>query len=321
MTKLLIVDDSQSDLYLLETLLTNNGYTVVTAQNGIEALKKARTDPPDLIISDILMPEMDGFSLCRAWKRDAALKNIPFVFYTATYTDPRDEEFALSLGAEKFILKPQESEVFIGIVRRIIQEYEAGRLVCSPKEAIEEAVCYQRYNEALIRKLEDKMQQVELARLELEKDISERKRAEEELRLLYGLTRSIVSSKDFNSALQLVLEEVCMAIGWDFGEAWIPRPNGALLEYSHANYLSTNSLSRFKTESSQFTFTPDSGLPGRVWSTKQPEWITDVSASSKTSFLRTRIAGESGLKTAWGLPIIADGEVLAVLALYSTRIQ
>ncbi len=120
MTKLLIVDDNPSDLYLLETLLTNNGYTVVTARNGVEALIKARRDPPDLIISDILMPEMDGFSLCRTWKRDAALKNIPFVFYTATYTDPRDEELALSLGAEKFILKPAEPGVFIEWLQTVI---------------------------------------------------------------------------------------------------------------------------------------------------------------------------------------------------------
>lgn len=306
---------------MLEVLLTADGYTVAAAQNGIEALEKARSAPPDLIISDILMPEMDGFSLCRAWKKDAGLKHIPFIFYTATYTDPRDEEFALSLGAEKFILKPQEPEVFIGIVRGVIQEVEAGRLVSSPKEAIEETVCYQQYNKALIRKLEDKMQQIEVARVELEKDIAERKRTEEELRLLYRLTRSIVSSKNFNSALQIVLEEVCSTLGWDFGEAWIPDPSSALLAYSNVTYLNTNNLDRFKTESRQFTFTPGSGLPGRVWSSKQPEWIADVSAVSETSFLRSRVASELGITTAWGLPIIADDHVLAVIALYSTRRQ
>lgn len=88
MNRLLIVDDNPSDLIMLETLLKGNGYTVSTARNGIEALEQSRRDPPDLIISDILMPDMDGFSLCRAIKKDAALKKIPFIFYTATYTHP-----------------------------------------------------------------------------------------------------------------------------------------------------------------------------------------------------------------------------------------
>ena len=118
MIKILIVDDSQPDLYMLETLLKGNGYEVTTASNGVEALEKARHDPPALIISDILMPEMDGFTLCRLWKHDAALNRIPFVFYTATYTDSRDEELALSLGAEKFIVKPADPEEFTDIIRQ-----------------------------------------------------------------------------------------------------------------------------------------------------------------------------------------------------------
>ena len=59
-----------------------------------------------MIITDILMPVMDGFTLCREWKKDNRLKRIPLVFYTATYTDPKDREFAMNLGAESFIVKP-----------------------------------------------------------------------------------------------------------------------------------------------------------------------------------------------------------------------
>ncbi len=83
--KVLIVDDSKDNLYLLETMLHAEGYDVVPAVNGVEALKKLRADKFDLIISDILMPQMDGFRLCRECKSDASLAPIPFVFYTATY--------------------------------------------------------------------------------------------------------------------------------------------------------------------------------------------------------------------------------------------
>src|SRR5258708_36657020 len=81
-----------------------------------------------MIISDILMPVMDGFALCRQWKTDEQLKHIPFVFYTATYIEPSDEEFAYSLGADRFIVKPQEPAVIIKEVREVLDESRAGIL-------------------------------------------------------------------------------------------------------------------------------------------------------------------------------------------------
>ncbi len=180
MTKVLIVDDNEQDLYLAQVLLEGGGYEVKTAANGAEALEKARLDPPSLTISDILMPVMDGFTLCREWKKDDQLKDIPFVFYTATYTDPKDEDFALNLGAARFIVKPMEPDVFIGILQEVIKEYEEGHLV-APREPVEEKPVYlKEYSERLVKKLEDKMLQLEEANRALELEIAERVRAEKE---------------------------------------------------------------------------------------------------------------------------------------------
>ena len=108
MKKVLIVDDVAENRYILEKLLGGHQMDVMSAQNGQAALDKAYADPPDLIISDILMPVMDGYTLCKIWKSDDCLKHIPFIFYTATYTDPKDEAFAKKLGADLFMIKPQE---------------------------------------------------------------------------------------------------------------------------------------------------------------------------------------------------------------------
>jgi CheY-like chemotaxis protein len=89
--KLLLVDDDETNLYALRHLMSYNGHQVAVAHNGAEALEIVRDDTPDVIISDILMPVMDGFSLCRRLKSDERLRNIPFVFYTASYTDPKDK--------------------------------------------------------------------------------------------------------------------------------------------------------------------------------------------------------------------------------------
>ncbi|MFH1001504.1 MAG: response regulator [Bacteroidota bacterium] len=158
-TKILIADDKEENLYLLQSLLNANGYEVISAENGEEALNKAIENPPDLIITDILMPVMDGFTLCKKWKAHKTLKKIPFIFYTATYTDENDVEFGLHLGADRFILKPQEPDDLLQIVTEILKNLENGNLTPPKKPQVDETIQLKEYNQALIRKLEDKINQ------------------------------------------------------------------------------------------------------------------------------------------------------------------
>jgi CheY-like chemotaxis protein len=205
MTTVLVVDDNEQNLYQLQVLLAGSGYEVVCAANGSEALARARQTPPDVIVSDILMPVMDGFSLCREWKKDERLRAVPFIFYTATYTEDRDREFALSLGAERFMVKPVEPEEFLRNIREVLRPTESRSAAPAPPAdapvprpapaPAEEAVYLRQYNETLIRKLERKMQQLEQANRELERDVAARREAEarmaeqlEELRRWHAAT-------------------------------------------------------------------------------------------------------------------------------------
>jgi signal transduction histidine kinase len=189
--KILTVDDKVENLYLLESMLRGAGcgYEVVTAQNGVEALQKLDQEKFDLIISDILMPEIDGFELCRRVKEREDLRQIPFIFYTATYTEKKDEELGLRLGASRFIMKPQEPEKFLAIVSRTIQEYEAGQLVAPPAPVEKEEVLLKEYNRRLVRKLDQKVEQLEQAMQkvqasleEKDREVGERRKAEKEVR-------------------------------------------------------------------------------------------------------------------------------------------
>ena len=119
MTHMLIVDDKEENLYYLQALLAGHGYAVDAARHGAEALVKARQRPPDLVISDLLMPVMDGYTLLRHWKADGRLKKVPFIVYTATYMEAEDEQLALSLGADAFILKPSEPDDFLARLREV----------------------------------------------------------------------------------------------------------------------------------------------------------------------------------------------------------
>jgi PAS domain S-box-containing protein len=175
MTRVLIADDNEQNLYLLETVLKSNKYDVASAGNGAEAIESALKSPPDIIVTDILMPIMDGFELCRQWKAHEKLSNIPFVFYTATYTDLKDEKFALSLGADRFVIKPQEPEVLIKIIREVLAKPRKARRSAPRKTPEKEVEELHKYNEVLFRKLEKKVRQ-------LEEVIEKQEKTEDELR-------------------------------------------------------------------------------------------------------------------------------------------
>lgn len=166
-THVLVVDDLEQNLYLLEVILRAEGFEVETATNGVEALEKARRHPPDVVISDILMPVMDGYALCREWKADEALKHAPLVFYTATYTEPKDRDFALSLGADRFIVKPQEPDVLIRMIREVLDESYSARPVAA-RPLGEEMEIFRQHNEILFRKLEKKMSDLETVNRQLQ---------------------------------------------------------------------------------------------------------------------------------------------------------
>ena len=173
--KILIVDDDSKALDILQIVLESKGYEVMVAQNGQIALEMAGADPPGLVISDILMPVMDGYQLCMEWKKDSKLKDIPFIFNTASYIDEKDEKFALKLGADKFIRKPIEPDEFIRIIQDVIGDVKAGRIKPKEPSVKEDKEILKLYSERLVKKLES-------TNLDLEKEIIERKLVEEQLR-------------------------------------------------------------------------------------------------------------------------------------------
>ncbi len=119
--QILIAEDDENSRRLLEIVLTAKGHKVISVDNGLKALSYLQTETVDLIVSDILMPEMDGYGLCRAIKQNQSLKHIPLIFYTATYTSEQDKRFALSLGASKFLIKPMLMPQLMDIIHEVLQ--------------------------------------------------------------------------------------------------------------------------------------------------------------------------------------------------------
>jgi PAS domain S-box-containing protein len=145
---------------------------------------------------------------------------------------------------------------------------------------------------------------------------AKKRQMEMELPLLLTLTQAISESEDFEAALEIALKKVCEATGWDYGEAWIPDADRSVLELSPVWYSRNKSLEKFRRLSESFTFPPCIGLPGRIWLSKEPEWIPDITLCSQTVYPRVQIAREEELKASLGIPIIAKEQLLAVLLFF-----
>ena len=165
--KFLIADDSPADLNLLRAGLESEGHQVVGAANGVEAVAVLERESVDAVITDILMPSMDGLRLCGEIRSSTrSYRDVPVVLYTATYDSPSDRALAEAVGADGYILKPAPAAVLIDAVQEALRSASARSNRKAPE--VDEAYTLERYNAALVRKLEARNTQVQesLARLQ-----------------------------------------------------------------------------------------------------------------------------------------------------------
>jgi hypothetical protein len=129
-----------------------------------------------------------------------------------------------------------------------------------------------------------------------------------------------------NAILTTALKSVCEETDWEYAEVWIPKANNTILELIPAQYISTRvdsdrqlAWEQFRSCSEEFVLHPGEGLPGRVRSSQQPEWIADVSIQSESYFLRNQIAKAFGAKSAFGVPVV-EGQIGVVLAFFMSKV-
>ncbi len=148
---ILIVDDLPINLKLLRAQLEGEGHTVIEAHNGVDALAVLDRQKVDVIVSDILMPVMDGYRLCHEIRKSERFRHLPFIAYTSTYVSPSDEKLSLDLGADKYLRKPAT----VGELMRTIEEALAnpGR---RPIAVFDQTEVLKEYNAGLVAKLEKK---------------------------------------------------------------------------------------------------------------------------------------------------------------------
>jgi CheY-like chemotaxis protein len=191
---LLVVEDIPDILRLLKATLEFKGYRVVTAREGIEALEAIKQERPAMIITDILMPKMDGFNLVHRLRINPETRDIPVVFLSATYVAPEDKAFAITLGVTRFIEKPVDFEKFLPAISELLAAGAASTL-----EPLNEREFYEGYRKRLESKLLHKNTQIARAEHLLE-TISEEEKP--------SFNASLHQALNERKEIQILLDEI-----------------------------------------------------------------------------------------------------------------
>src|SRR5450830_1150379 len=138
---LLIVDDHPTNLKLLRAQLESEGHAVFEAHDGVDA-----------VISDILMPRMDGYRLCYEIRKHARLHDLPIILCTSTYTSPGDEKLVLDVGADKYLKRPVSLETLVAALHEVIAMPHAA----PQPRALQQVEVPKEYSEKLVSKLKEK---------------------------------------------------------------------------------------------------------------------------------------------------------------------
>lgn len=429
----LIVDDNQDQRMLVRKALEKHGHEVFEAEDGAEGLEKAARLSPSAILSDILMPRMDGFAFLRQIRLNDRLMEIPFILYSAIYTGSKEKDLALALGAAAFVILPKKPEEFYSEVEFIFNTISHKRAANGRPLALDEEEYLRNYSLIVAAKLEEKVQELIESKAVIEdeerryrslfnsirdaviaagldnkilnanqpalrdsfgyevdevrgkslamlfsggesfkvaekeiaagifsgrthlieahmrrkngvtypgevsamrmrdeggapagflyfiRDITERKLEERENLLLHRLLIALGMAPDFQSALVETMKLVCEMTCWKYAEAWVPSKDGARLVCNKAFYAMAGNNAGFRRSAETMAFKPEEGLPGRVWASRSPAWVRDV--SEERLFLRKIEAKEAGFKSLMAIPIPVEGAVVAVMVFFSDEIR
>lgn len=218
--RILIVDDVEVNRKLLRVLLSAHGHETVECGNGLEALEVLEKSSFDALISDVLMPGMDGYRLCSEIRRNERLRELPIIVCSSLYASPADEQAALKAGADRFISRPASNETFLEVLKEVCA---GARSSGEPETTAVESEVLKTYNEQLVTKLKERSQALETARVRLvegnedlrranealEKDVSESKRRGDEVEqlALHDPLTGLPNRLLFNDRLAMALSQ------------------------------------------------------------------------------------------------------------------
>ncbi len=290
---ILAVDDDPKQLKLLATYLANLGFGVTTAKDGAEALGKAETTLPDAVISDVLMPRVDGFELCRSIRKHERLSKIPIVLLTNNYDDAADRRLAAASGANALIQRTPDCKEAVEILLKSLHQP-------APSEAADDERFEAGHKESLMRQLNRQ------ARLNV--DLARRCAAQSaQISVLASAAEnSLKPGQSIHSLLSEILAHYLAVIGFSRGAVYLVEESAQLRLSGQIGFLPAG-------EAALGEFFGDLELLREIMLKEEPTVFTAPAADARFQALLTR----ASVRTIITAPLNFDGRPLGVIALFS----
>jgi len=340
--KILAIDDIPDNLIALKAVIRDafQDALILTASSGSEGIKLALKEEPNVILLDVVMPDMDGFEVARRMKADERLKHIPLVFLTALKTDKKNRIKALETGAEAFLTKPFDETELIAQVRAMVkihasamiekqEQKELSRLVVERTKDIENELEQRRKAEEETQAANTKLKQNQAALLhlmeEMKDEISARQKAEEglkqhlkELEILAEFSQDLGKLMTPQQIGEKIVNLFKLELHWDYIIIRQYYPESDILSVLAFNHPGLDDEGARKVTMDRFnalTRKPGEGLTGYVWQTKQPVRQADVKQDDR--YLEVVPEIRSGLY----VPILAGDHAVGVISLESEMLD
>lgn len=131
--RILVIEDEPDLVQMVKVRLESNGYEVLVAHDGQEGLRIARTERPDLLILDLMLPKVNGYEVCTMLKQDTRYQKIPIIMFTAKAQE-KDEKLGLECGADAYVRKPFDAKELLGQIRALLPGSLAGPAAVQPDQ-------------------------------------------------------------------------------------------------------------------------------------------------------------------------------------------
>jgi len=320
-SKLLIVDERDREIAALRAAFEPCGYRVDAATSGTAALELARSNPPDLVVVDLLMPALRGLLLCREWQRDERLRHIPFVFYGAAGAAARDETLALSLGAERIVTDTAGPNELVTAVREVLERAPTRPELSGVAVADDHSGWPTVRAQALRHELEDKLAQLEQANRALGAWVLEHEQSElslravertlgqrvSELASLQNLNEQVRASLSVDHVVEAGLRSVVEAVRPDLAVLFL-RERDALLMRGCQTPREDLRLAMARTHR------VGECLCGRAVAAGEAVYSVDIHSDERCTWQECK---DAGLRSFAALPLQSGGKVLGALGLAS----
>ncbi len=299
--KILVVDDDAMNRKYLRVLLMQEGHTVLEVEDGLEALHTLERENIDAVISDILMPRMDGYRLCYEIRKNPALNPIPFIAYTATYTSSLDKRVALDFGADRFVAKPAIPEVIIKALHDAVKT-RGGRVKQFRKP--DELLAMKEYSETLVRKLEETNDQL----FEANDTLNERA-------VLAELNATISDALNHRGTLRVILqlcaEAMVQYLDAAFARIWTYNPDDYVLELQASAGMYTHlNGGHARVPVGQFKI-------GLIASERKPHLTNSAIGDPRVN--DQEWAKREGMVSFAGYPLIVEERLVGVMAMFAKK--